>query len=114
MDTTTDTSHPDWTKGYKPVAERPLAFFWKGRDSDYNQEHQRSLRNLAAAHAHGPLLRPDTYMQIIKEKIDVRDERLQGPSEHVSSLSIRSAIPEAGHFCGRGSPQSGQWCATNL
>ena len=61
----------------------------------------------------GTLLNAVTYTQIIKEKTDVRDERLRGRSERVSSLSIRSAIPVVDHFCGRGSHQSGQSCATN-
>src|SRR5260370_39938800 len=57
MDTTTDIIIPYWTKGYKPVVSLPLACFWKGRDNDHKQEHQRSLRDLAAAYAHRPLLR---------------------------------------------------------
>jgi hypothetical protein len=40
-----------------------------------------------------------TYTQILKEKTDVRDERLQGLSERVSSPSIRSAIPVGDRHC---------------
>jgi len=82
--------------------------------------HEQAIRDIAkragtmTRRVEIAVAEPDTYMQIIKEKSGVRDERLQGPSECVSSLSIRSAIPEADHFCGRGTPQSGQWCATTL
>ena len=50
----------------------------------------------------------DTYMQIIKEKKDVRDEDLEGPFEHVSNPSIRSAILGEDRSYGRGNLQSGR------
>src|SRR5436853_5628408 len=57
---------------------------------------------------------PDTYTQVMEQGNGAQCKRPLRPSERVSSRAIRSAIREEDHFCGRGSRQSGQWCATNL
>jgi len=92
-----------------------------GEAAEYMFDHNIFQENLVAVDYCEQMVRETnpgvlavTYTQIIKQKTDVRDERLRGWSERVSSPSIRSAIREGDRFCGRGSPQSGQSCATNL
>jgi hypothetical protein len=53
-------------------------------------------------------IEPDTYTQVMAEGIAAQDVRQLRRSEHRSSLSIRSAIPEEDRSCGRGSRQSGR------
>src|SRR5579859_5611643 len=96
-------------KLYQQTEGRPILV---GLVSDVLNNHLKKLEQLITIPY--PIFEAVTYTQIIKQKTDVRDERLGGRSECVSSPSIKSAIRAGDHFCGRGSRQSGQSCATNL
>jgi hypothetical protein len=61
----------------------------------------------------GPNIGPDTYTQVMAQRIAAQCEHLSRRSGCRSNPSIMSAILEEDRSCGRGNHQSGRWCATN-